>query len=79
MTILPDNSIILTGTINAIGFTNGEDDHLVMGLDSSGNTLFVEYLGGALNEEWGDLIYSSLASRVIVFGQTQSLTLQDAG
>jgi len=57
---------------SAPGLTNGGKDFLLMGLDSKGNTKFVEYAGSTITEEPGDIVYNPKIDRFLVVGSTSS-------
>jgi hypothetical protein len=63
-------SLFLTGTISSSTYTNGANDILIGGLTIAGKEIFVENMGGDLNDYPGGIIYNSAQSRTQVFGNS---------
>jgi hypothetical protein len=67
LSTLPDGGVLLIGQISANGYTNGNNDILMAQLDKDGKTKYVEYMGGTIIEQPGDIIYNTVSKEVNVF------------
>lgn len=80
LTVTPDGSIFALGQISANGFTNGNNDLLLMSLSvASGQTRFVQNLGASIADNPGGIIYNSINEKVNIFGNTNSIAFKNQG
>jgi hypothetical protein len=67
------------GQISANGFTNGNNDLLLMSLTLSGDTRFVEYMGASIIENPGGILYNQKNDRINIFANTNSISFKNQG
>jgi hypothetical protein len=51
----------------------------MVGMDKTGKTNFVEYIGSSISEGPGDIVWNSATKQVNVFGSTNSVSYQNQG
>jgi hypothetical protein len=67
------------GTISANGFSNGNNDILMMNLNSKGETQFVENMGASISETPGAIVWNKVTSTFTALINTNSITFKDQG
>ena len=77
MSVSPDGTVLVTGTINANGYTNGNNDIFLMSLSPTGTTNFVEYMGASISETPGAVVWNNSAQTYTVLINTNSLAFKD--
>ena len=70
MVIGPTGDIFMIGSINSVDYSHGLDDILMVGLTITGKTIFIENVGGSLNDNPAGLVYNLITDKVNVFGNT---------
>ena len=70
MTISPTGSIYMVNTISSAAYSFGENDVWVTGLTLGGGEIFVENIGGSLNDNPGGIVYNPISGRINVFAST---------
>jgi hypothetical protein len=69
------SSIYMTGFSSSTGLTHGNEDIIIVKLDSSsGNTQWVKYVGGGANDIGRDIIATSSAVYVLGDGSSPGMT-----
>ena len=79
MSISPDGTVLVAGSISANGYTNGNNDIFIMSLSANGSTNFIEYMGASISETPGAVVWNNTGKTYTVLINTNSLTFKDQG
>lgn len=80
LSISPEGIVYILGQISANGFTNGNSDLLLAGLNlNSGDTSFVENLGSNIIETPGGIVWNTIQARLDVLANTNSVAFKNNG
>jgi hypothetical protein len=77
--ILPDGTIWALGQIQANGFTNGNNDVLLMSLGVDGTTRFVQNMGASMSDLPAGMVYSQTNDKMNIFANTNSIFFMNQG